>query len=325
MPNKYPEKKGWNVPKQKYKVTNWAEYNASLKSRGDITVWLSDDAIAQWYEQDRVYDGTGTPKYYTDFAIITCHEIRQVYRLPLRQLQGFIDSLFRLMDLPLNCPSISTLSARLSALDISPPRFKKSEGIADDVHAIAIDSTGLKRFGRGEWHEQKYELSNKASWRKLHLAVNEGHYIEGSTLTDRFTHDDSQIGELLEQVAEPIDHFTADGAYDETPIYEQVSAHSADADIVIPPRANAVISKASAKFRNRNIEEIKAHGRMHWQKARCYGQRNYSELAMFRYQKILGYSLHAREFSRQKQETMIGCGVLNKMTSLGMPATCRVA
>ena len=84
MPNKYPQRRGWNVPKQKYKVTNWAEYNASLKSRGDITVWLSDDAIAQWYEEDRVYDGTGTPKYYTDFAIITCHEIRQVYReLPM--------------------------------------------------------------------------------------------------------------------------------------------------------------------------------------------------------------------------------------------------
>ena len=165
------------------------------------------------------------------------------------------------MGVPLNCPSFSTLSARLPALNISAPRFKKSERIADDIHAIAIDSTGLKRFGRGEWHKQKYELSNKASWRKLHLAVNEDHYIEGSTLTDRFAHDDSQVGALLKQVNAPIDHFTADGAYDETPIYEQVVAHSADADIVIPPRANAVISKDSAKLRNRNIEEIKTHGR----------------------------------------------------------------
>ena len=44
--------------------------------------------------QDRVYDGTGTPIWYSDFAIITCHEIRQVYHLPLRQTQGFINSLF---------------------------------------------------------------------------------------------------------------------------------------------------------------------------------------------------------------------------------------
>ena len=88
MPNKYPEKKGWKVPKQKFKVKNWSEYSESLRQRGNITVWLSDDAISQWYEIDRVYDGTGAPRLYTDFAIITCHEIRLVYKLPLRQCQG---------------------------------------------------------------------------------------------------------------------------------------------------------------------------------------------------------------------------------------------
>jgi len=93
MPNKYPDKKGWKVPKQKYKLSNWSEYNESLRRRGSIDVWLSLDAISHWYEADRVYDGTGAPKRYSDFAIRTCHEIRLVYRLPLRQTQGFIDSL----------------------------------------------------------------------------------------------------------------------------------------------------------------------------------------------------------------------------------------
>lgn len=53
MPNNYPEKKGWKVPKQKFKVTNWLEYSKSLRRRGNITVWLSDDAISQWYDQHR--------------------------------------------------------------------------------------------------------------------------------------------------------------------------------------------------------------------------------------------------------------------------------
>ena len=48
MPNKYPKKKGWKVPKQKYKLTNWSEYNEALRRRGDIIVWLSDEAIAKW-------------------------------------------------------------------------------------------------------------------------------------------------------------------------------------------------------------------------------------------------------------------------------------
>jgi hypothetical protein len=97
MPNKYPEKKGWHVPKQKYKLSNWSEYNDALRQRGNIEVWISKDAVEQWYEKDRVYTGEGAPKRYTDFAIIICHEIRQVYRLPLRQTQGFINSLFKIL------------------------------------------------------------------------------------------------------------------------------------------------------------------------------------------------------------------------------------
>lgn len=48
MPNKYPQKKGWNIPKQKYKLTNWPEYNESLKRRGSIDVWLSEEAISMY-------------------------------------------------------------------------------------------------------------------------------------------------------------------------------------------------------------------------------------------------------------------------------------
>lgn len=64
---------------------------------------------------------------------------------------------------------------------------------------------------------------------------------------------------------------------------------------------------------------------MQWQKNRNYGQRNYSELAVQRYQKILGDQMHARELSRQKNEAMLGCGIINKMTSLGMPQSYRAA
>ena len=324
MPNKYPHKKGWHVPKQKHQVSDWSAYSNALINRGDISVWLSSEAISKWYKVLRVYDGTGTPKRFTDFAIITCHEIRQVYRLPLRQCQGFINSLFKLMGVPLQCPHYSCLSKRLSELKIKLPRYTKSDRPDDKVHAIAIDSTGLKRFGRGEWHQEKYELSNKASWRKLHVGVNEGHYYEGCVLTDRFSSDDSNVEHLLDQIDDRIDHFTADGAYDKSPVYDSVLEHSPGADVVIPPRVDAVINGKAAKLRNRNIKEIKEHGRMHWQRTRGYGQRNYSELGVQRYQRILGVAMHAREFSRQKVEAMIGCGVTNKMTSLGMPVSHRI-
>ena len=79
MPNKYTEKKGWKVPKQKYKVANWPEYNKALRQRGSIDVWLSNDVVDFWYEVGCVNNGTGSPKTYSDLAIIICHEIRSVF------------------------------------------------------------------------------------------------------------------------------------------------------------------------------------------------------------------------------------------------------
>jgi hypothetical protein len=229
------------------------------------------------------------------------------------------------MDIPLSCPDYTVLSRRLGALKIKVPRYKKAEKPEDNVHAIAIDSTGLKRFWRGEWHREKYKLSSKTRWRKLHLAINQDHYIEACVLTDRFSHDDQQVKALLGQIEKPIDHFYGDGAYDETPVYDAVIEHSPNADVVIPPRSTAVESDKSAPQRNQNIAEIKAMGRMQWQKEREYGRRNYSELGVQRYQRAFGDTMHAREFSRQEQEAMIASGALNKMTSLGMPLSRRSA
>jgi len=326
MPNKYAEKKGWKVPKQKYKIENWSEYNEVLKRRGEIDFWLSEDAIKNWYEENQTYDGTGAPQVYSDFSIIVCHEIRQVYRLPLRQTEGFINSLFKLLDVSLTCPDYSTLSKRLSLLNIKVPRYRSKSSKPDEsVAAIAIDSSGLKRFGRDEWHQEKYEVSAKRSWRKLHIAVDNNHVIHTCMLTDRFISDDTVVLDLLGQIDVEVEHVTADGAYDKNPVYNAVSEKFSDAEIVIPPDSDAVYNKASHPQRNRNLQEIKTFGRMNWQRVRNYGRRNYSELCIQRYKRILGNQLHGREFSRQENEAMIGCGILNKMTSLGMPVSYRSA
>jgi hypothetical protein len=187
MPYKYLQEKGVAVKKQKYHVSNWSEYNASLKRRGDIEFWVSQEVPDSWFVKDRINDGTGTPELYSNAAIIMCHELRKVLKLPLRQAQGFIDSIFRIQKLKISCPDFGTLSRRLKRLGLKSPRYKKHEKPDDDLAAIAIDSTGLKRFGRDEWHQEKHKVSAKRSWRKLHIAVDGGHYIVGSTLTDRFS------------------------------------------------------------------------------------------------------------------------------------------
>ena len=70
------------------------------------------------------------------------------------------------------------LSKRLNELNIKTPRYKKTDRPVEVIHAVAIDSTGLKRFGRGEWHNERYELSSKVNWCKFHAGVNKSHYME---------------------------------------------------------------------------------------------------------------------------------------------------
>lgn len=140
MPNKYAEKKGWKLPNQKYKVSNWSDYNKALRQRGSIDIWLSDDIVNSWYEVNRTYDGTGAPKKFTDLAVIACHEIRSVFKLALRQCQGFIDSLFSAKKLALTCTDFSCLSKRLTKLKLKSPRYKKTDKPDEAIAAIAIDS-----------------------------------------------------------------------------------------------------------------------------------------------------------------------------------------
>lgn len=50
MPSKYAEKKGCKVPKQKYNVSNWSEYNAAIRQQNSIEVWISQDIATKWYK-----------------------------------------------------------------------------------------------------------------------------------------------------------------------------------------------------------------------------------------------------------------------------------
>ena len=98
-----------------YRVTNWRDYEQGLKSRGDITLWISDEAIDQWDQNE--YKGRGRPNKYSSLAIETVLFIRLLFKLPLRQTEGFISSLFQLMNLDLEVPDHSTLSRRSQTLN----------------------------------------------------------------------------------------------------------------------------------------------------------------------------------------------------------------
>src|SRR6266436_1006549 len=97
-----------HIPQQRYRVTNWAEYDAALRQRGSLTVWFSEAAIAAWKAAPRTTPG-GQP-HYSALAIMTALTLRAVFRLALRQTEGLIGSIIGLLGLDLAIPDHSTLS-----------------------------------------------------------------------------------------------------------------------------------------------------------------------------------------------------------------------
>src|SRR5436189_6420583 len=96
------------IPRQRYRVTNWAEYDAALRQRGSLTVWFTDEAIAAWHAEPRTTPG-GQP-HYSSLAITTALTLKAVFRLAYRQTEGLIGSLMRLLGLDLPVPARPTLS-----------------------------------------------------------------------------------------------------------------------------------------------------------------------------------------------------------------------
>src|ERR671933_2663004 len=139
MPFKANSDRRHHIPKQRHKVTNWAEYDAGLRARGSLTVWFTAEAIAGWRAEARIGRG-GQPKY-SALAIATALTLRAVFRLALRQTEGLIGSILRLLGLDLAVPDHSTLSRRAETLPMPRPRSG-----TEPVHLL-VDSTGLKLCG----------------------------------------------------------------------------------------------------------------------------------------------------------------------------------
>ena len=120
--------------KTKYSLKNWPEYEQGLRARGDVMVWFSEDAISAWIPRGK--RKRGAQRQYSDLAIETVLTLRMLFHLPLRQTEGFVASLLRLMDLDLRSPDHSTLSRRASQLEVQLPTV----GRRTAIHLI-VDST----------------------------------------------------------------------------------------------------------------------------------------------------------------------------------------
>src|SRR4029078_3078125 len=102
--------------KEKYRLSNWSEYNKSLKNRGSLTIWFDDQVRDNW-----LYNGAQKPggkKIYSDIAIGFCLTIRSLFHLHYRQTEGMVGSLLQLMGVILPVPSYTQFNRRTKHLNI---------------------------------------------------------------------------------------------------------------------------------------------------------------------------------------------------------------
>jgi hypothetical protein len=307
-----------NKAKQKYQIENWSSYNQSLVNRGNITLYISDEAIKHWKAE--CPKQRGGQYVYSDTCIETIFMLKTVFKLAYRQAIGFTQSLLLIMGYKgLKVPSYTQVNRRVKNLDIQPLALKTKGSIT-----IAIDSTGVKVFGEGEWKVRKHGYSKRRTWRKLHLGVDpQTGVIHCHSLTLNDVDDACQLKPLLAQVKPKVKEAYCDGAYDHYDCWQTLIEQKINP--VIPPRAGAVQWYAQTPGdsphypRNQAIERIDETDRQTWKKESKYHRRSLAETTMFRFKTIHGPSFFSRKFETQQKEADMKIKTLNIMTAQGMP------
>ena len=297
-----------------YHGGNWPEDEQALVRRGDVTLWLSAEAMDAW--RPAPSGRPGGPRKFSDVSLMTALLRRLVFRLPLRQTEGCLRSVLAVMRTDLEAPDHTTLSRRSQHLDLALDRIPAQR----PVHLI-VESTGLSIVGEGEWAAVKHGTRGQRGWKKRHFCVDRSGVIIAPAVTEP-TADAATTGiSLIEQVDGDIASVTAAAAYDTIAFYE--AAWARGARVVVPPATTASVSRRRPRSgaRDRTITRVKRLGRRRWKTASGYQRQARVENALCRYKSIIGDGLRARTPGGRQTEPLLACNVLNRMTELGRPAS----
>jgi hypothetical protein len=267
------------------KKRNWRVVNKSLIDRGDLSVWVDQEVLDTW--QNPIQTGRqGAPLKYTDQAITMCIVLRYIFSLPYRQTEGFINSLFKLMSVSLAVPSYSYLCKKASNLGLELPNLEEIQS----ARTIAVDATGFKVVGKGQWNHSKHGSSGRKKWVKMHISVDtESQEIVSAVVTESNVHDSQVFDQLIPPKG--CDLVYADKAYDSIELHRQANEKGASA--IIPPKTNALLSKLDDSDQSNNPRDELIllrdfHGEDDWKTLLKYGRRSFSEGAFSRLKRIFG-------------------------------------
>ena len=116
MLQRYPRRSQYEYAKKPYRIRDWPEYETGLRRRGELTLWICEDAAQAWHAPRGLKPG-GQPVLLGPGPIEAALTILSVYGLGLQQTEGFLKSVCMLLGLSIRIPDHSTLFRRSQELE----------------------------------------------------------------------------------------------------------------------------------------------------------------------------------------------------------------
>lgn len=310
---------------------NWSDYNQKLKKIARIDFFISERAIEQWHYQGK--RSSGGKILYSNHVIELCLLIKEFYHLAYRQTEGFISSVFELMQLKLPIPDYTTVSRRAGSLEIS--FYNRNITKANrEAMVIAIDSTGLSLYTRSDWNHVRHNVKKQhgyEKWRKLHIAIDvKTGEIQGSKYTKPMANDGPELPGILDAIEADVSAVCADMAYDTVNCRKAIQAKGARQ--LIPPIRQARVSRKNRSIRryreilyerDEAIEYIKHNtingdqslARASWKEKSGYHARSLIETTMWQIKAHCSDQLTNKREDTRATQAKIKCKAVNLIVS----------
>ena len=291
---------------------NWSHYNKSLVNRGSLNIWIDEAFQKQWFKKKNT---PGRPAFSTH-VIELGWILKIVYRLTLRAMQGFLQSILGLLKLDLDSPHYSLFSKRAKEASDAAKKLSNRKPID-----LVIDASGIKVYGEGEWKVKIHGKSKRRKWLKLHLGMDpESQEVISFEVTESNKADSEMLPDIMNKAPKSIKRVVADGAYDRKKCREYLEKHKITAHI--PPSISSQC-KPGEEERNKNIQIMKGlgggqDGKRLWKKLTGYHIRSLVETVFSRYKMLFGDRFKSRKFVNQICEAKMSLYVLNRMIRLSM-------
>ena len=319
-------------PKGQYRVTNWREYNQSLKKRGKLRAYLPNGNLKEvLFNSESYVEGvSGRSIVYTQAYIQLAYTYYRLFsNMGLRQVTGLLEDLWDQMHLEIPVPSFGTLSDAFASLSIDVQRFcnnvarrlAKGENIA-----LIMDSTGMRFPKAHDWYEKKYgSRSQKRPTRKMHVSIDLDMDTHVAEVTEGTESDIGQMDAMIpNEIRQILDQIFADKAYYD---HERAQALVNEGIIpVIPPPKTAIVhGKPETNWHDFLVSYIQRKGSIYaFHQKFSYGLRERIEAHFSRIIRSLGNSFKTIKLESQKAEAVIISNILNLWNSFGRPVTVKI-